>query len=621
MRRWLLAIPLLLVAIGLHLATRTTSGSPADGALNPGGDRTQAPEAQAPLPQAQVLAAQRENNGPPSPEQLAARSGDLIGSCIDHWSAAPVPDLTLKLRAAGETLATCTSDESGAFQASLGAEAFESIELASGSPWWLVAQEYVDGQHLLRLAPHDVGPFRARLVDAATGERIPEYVIRLEDSKGWGETLQSDGEGLIESSLLLARGSLKFHASSEETSNQFRNPVLATHEHTPRGASPPLVSLAIEIGPTYRVHLENPGGVPLANLRAYLAPPMWMEEVIGDSAEAFTVHPGKPNWVRFPRDAQWGEDSHLIIADTGGRWCGHSPVDLGPGRHEDPVHLRLERRLRFRGRVQDSDDEPVARTVIELIPVSADGLGPSRMANSNGLGNFLFENLAPGDYELFARHRQAGMRRMRVKVTDDSKDPLLVRLEPVPFAGDVAGTVRSLSGSYRDPLTVLLSPLGDIADEVPTRQIRVPWNEVGGSWEAPFRFEGVPHGKYELISLVMKGDYAIEPATTKLSPPAEQVDLVVRDDHPRFRIGFTVIDGDSGRWLKGAQLRLIDQAGMVIFEGNVTDWRPTRRFADGEEFDWKVHCPGFVSQRGKRAEFDARTSINPHYAIIQLIKD
>gem|GEM_PF-3588694 len=592
------------------------------GSLDPAGSASDPHVDPGPEPLPRVAAEPGERAAPAALDTTAdaPRQGWVRGSCVEHLNLAPLAGIELRFLAGDEVIATTRSEADGAFALEIPTE-FARIELAPGQGRWLVEREERGDEHLLRLAPRDLGPFRGRLVDAATDEPLPDYVVELVDARGWRRTLCSDGRGRLELSGLFARGPIEFRGCAEELGPERARRLLAVHEHRPAGASPPSVSIALPSGPTYRLRLEMPPGLTPTDLRASIAPRSWTLERVADYAETFPLRAGDPPWVRFPLEVVRAQEAQLVVTDAARRWSGQSPVEAGPGLHPSPVPLRLERRAYLRGRVVDDSGEAVPRAQVELARVGDSTSDGPRRTDSNGLGTFHFEGLEAGRYELFARHRRSGLGRLALEVGTETSEPVVLRLEAHDLAGDVAGLARSLSGSFRGPVLIELLPLGSTAELVPRRRLRPRWEEHGGAWEAPFRFEGVPRGRYELRSTAEEVEFVVEPRARELSPPAEGLDLLVRDDLPRYRLGLLVVDADSGRWIHGAQLRIVDAAGELAFEGTATHWGPPRRFADGEDFSWVLEHPGHVSQSGDRAAFDRRTTGHAHFAIFRLERE
>lgn len=628
------AIPLLVLALALATGLAWLLGRPqaAPGldawAPQEAGDPSTAPGRA--LPSAELLEGARLADGARGRHNGPNRSGRLRGRCVEHLNSAPLSGVGLRFAREGRTLAQVVSDargefsiESGALE--LGAAGFDEVEPRPPAGWWCVKQGLEEGPegalYVARFAPRDLGPLDATLVDRATSEPVPEYLVRIVDSEGWSETLLSDARGRVRSEALFARGRLEIHGCPEEFGGQWRAERLASHEHVPAGGAPPLAVIPIPIGPTYRLRLENPGRVPLGKLRAFLTSGAWVEQAFEARDEASLVHPGEAPWVRFQEAAPWLEDPQLVVTDTGGRWFGHAPVKADAGIHPEPVPLALERMFRLRGRVLDAQGEPVARAAVELAPLDAGADVSPRSATSNGRGLFLVESVRPGRWEVLARHPREGMGRREFVLEGESSAALEVRLEPYLVAGDVSGVVRSLSGEFRGPLTVYLVPSGELPQDAPRRTIRIAWKKQGEAYEGRFRFEGVAHGDYELIASLRGVAFDVLPGAQAVHPPAEGLELVVRDDRERRRLSFIVLDDETGAWLHEAQVRLLDGDGLLAYEGAAAGWSASRMFADDEPIEWRVTHPGYHATFGDRTKFEELCRGQRGFALVRLKKD
>ena len=552
--------------------------------------------------------------------ERSERSGALLGTCITYLDSAPLAGVALTFLHESEVVAVAYSDEGGSFEIELPGGGFDEVRVRAPAGWWCAEHGLRDDVYRVLLAPGDVGPLRATLVDRNTGERVPHYLLRLRDAEGWSETVKSDAQGRLQSEVYFTRGPIAVEVLPEEIGGQRSGYLAAYIEHVPGGNAPAWKSIALTVGATYRLDLDNPGLVPIKRLRAYLTTLRWVDLMVESPTAAASVREGELPWTRFSGPAAWVDDLYLVVTDSGGQWQGSALVHSKLGVQPEPVAIRLGRMLRVRGRVFDLRGEPVARADVTLTPMGGDAAGRERESSTNGTGLFLLEGVRPGAYELFVRHTRAGMATERIELTTESED-IKLTLEPYNVAGDVAGVVRSLSGGFRGDLTLSLRPAEGESGDLPARMIRVAWQEVGAGFEAPFRFEGVPTGRYHLETFLRQEDFDVSPSQQVVIPPDETLDILVRDDKPRFRMDFLVLDALTDEWLDESQVRILDSSGELAYEGPAMGWKAARLFAEGETMQWKVHHPGYHSKFGGRAEFDALTEDGDHTAVLKLEKD
>lgn len=546
--------------------------------------------------------------------------GALDVQCLESLTVTPVPGVRVRFLAEGQPLAAGRSDEQGRLAVVLEAPADEVlVEPPPG--WWCVRHGSKAGGYEVRLASSNRGPLRATLIDAATAEPIPEYVLVVRDGEGWSETLQSDAHGLLVGRTLFGPTTLALITAPEEFGASWVRPYrLALHEHRPQGATPPTARIAITVGPTYQLALDNPGEVPLADLRAYLTFEAWKHEVVDNRARAHAVRPGEAPWVRFPRSHRWSDPPYLVVADTGKRWVGHVRVESWEGRHEGLLPVKLERVVRVRGHVVDAEGNNVSRAQVELQPVGASGAAPRR-GTSNGPGNFFIDAVTPGSYELLVRHTTAGRARLRIEVDPANEELIDVVLEPFAFAGDISGVVRSLSGEFEGTLNLVLVPTEDADEDLAVRRIGLRWEEENGERLGRFRFETVADGTYELHATVRGRSYEVLPEIQALTPPREGLELVVRDDVERRQLHFLAVDEETADYLEGAHLRLVDSTGAIVFDGDPGELRELPRFAEGEAFEWKLEVEGYVPLSGDRRAFEELAGGSSMFAVIGMKRD
>ncbi len=624
------AVPLLALGLGLlslgawHLLDGepgARSAAEAPDALAPGEHgRAEGPQAPT-LPGAEAAGTRNQPETGAAPATDWLEGGLLPGLCVQHLNSAPLPGVAVTFLQGGAQRARATSNAEGRFRVELPPGGFDEVRVDPPAGWWCVSRELKEDGYRVRLAPGKLGPLRGLLLDEVTHEPVPHYVVRVVGAGDWSETVESDAEGRFQTGVLFARGLLQIFGGAEEFGGLWSGQRLARHEHVPAGAAPPRAPIPIPIGPTYSLRLEKPASLALSELRAYLTGAAWLEEAseaVGDSSR---VRPAELPWVRFQEADPWLEEPQLVVTDTGGRWFGHAAVDASPGIHKEPVTIELQPMLRLRGRVFDAEGEPVARARVEFSPAEHGVRGAVRETTSNGRGLFIIESLRPGRYQVFARHSRAGMARETVELSEQGPEEVAVHLEPYLVAGDVSGVVRSLSGEFRGPTSLHLSPQGPSEGDLPARSLRLQWERAGTDFQAPFRFEGVAHGQYELLITIRGASFDVEPVRQEFAPPRAGLEILVRDDKPRRRPRFMVLDAATGAWLHEARVRVLDEQGRLAYEGSGVDGNAGRMFAKDEPFQWKVTHPGYHPAYGDRAAFDELSRESRYHAVVRLETD
>lgn len=527
-----------------------------------------------------------------------------------------LPGARFELSSDGQLLASATTGPDG--RATLPARGSTQADVEPPAGYWvqrLLERETAAGPLLVaRLAPDTHGPLRALLVDAAAGDPLPAYILRLASPEGWTETLESDAEGRLESQVLFPAGTLELRSTEEECGHERGGWTLARIDFQPAGAEPPLLRIPIEVGPIYELSLRGWEGRPLAHLSAHLISEDWAWEIDAEVDPGARVREGERPWVRFSEDLSWLDSPRLVLLGPNGRWRGVASVDAGSGRHPSPVPITLERLATVRARVLDGKGAELARAELELEGLMPGGL--LRWGSSNGRGRVAFEGLPAGSYALRAVHPTGGSLETRLDLGLGQELERELVLEPYEDGGEVSGVVRSESGTFAGTCVAILTPRGESG--APRRTQSLGWQRVGGSLEARFRFLAVAREDYELRLALPRDAYEVSPALLELSPPELGADFVIEDSREVFRLTFYPVDATTGRWLGEAHLVVRGEGGALLYEGTASGWESPRAFAEEEELTWRLSKPGYITERGDRAAFTARGRAHLRTAVVRL---
>ncbi|MCB9916426.1 MAG: carboxypeptidase regulatory-like domain-containing protein [Planctomycetes bacterium] len=514
------------------------------------------------------------------------------------------------------------SDAQGDFAIDCAPSALTEVRVTPPAEHWTLEHGFVEREdgplYRARFAPLTHGPLLARLVDASTGEALPEYVVRVAGSEGWSEVLVSDAAGLARSAVLFPAGVLAFHATVEERGETAFDDLLATAEFQPRGAEPEALRVGLPSGPTYTLQLELPATLSSDRLSAHLVEGVRAWDLDAEIEVGQPLRGGATPWVRFAWNASWMDEARLVLLGPGGRWRGEAPVDTSPGRHREPVHIRVEAMAALRGRVLDAEGAPVARAELELD--GGDARAPqSRWTETNGRGMFTLEGLPEGSYVLTAVHDVAGSLTTRVDVSLVDGERRDFTLDPYAVGGEVTGTVRSLSGEFDAIGFVYLQPLQEPGEKpLPRRRQELRWERVGVDYVAAFRFRSVARARYSLGLSLPGSPYLAEPETCEVTPPSLAHEFLVRDDKEFHRLSFYPVDAGTGEYLRDVHLVMKDAQGEETYSGPLSHWYGSRLYAEDEVLTWTLTKSGYLVASGNRRAFDGEAYYNRRTAIVRM---
>ncbi len=602
---WVLLLALLLVVLGV-LALQLSSESGALEALAPEADAEGLSWSQRGLEDEVGLA--------PAPSDVSERPAtqrDQLTSFTgraEHWlTDESLPPASFVFRTTDERVEV-RSQADGSFEVPLDPLTLVEVEVQAPLGFWTLEhglEESAQGPlYRARFAPSSIGPFRARLVDEATREPLPEYVVKVCGVEDWSEVVVTDAQGLFQTEVLFPAGPLQLMASEEERGVYAADfSSLAQLEFVPTGAKPPLVTLGIRSGPTFTLIVDKPSELELKQLTAYVIGAAWVEDIDTEVEFGRSLHPGPPVWVRFVQDPKGMRDPQLVLLGPGGRWRGLVAIDGRPGWHADPLHIAVKRMAGLRGRVVDARGEGVPRAKLELSFLDGE-LPIGHRALSNGRGNFAFETLPTGAYSLTISHQFSGSLTTALHLTEHDEERQRFELEPFVVGGAVSGTVSSVTGEFRGGGTMILRPLpGEDTKVLPRRSQQLEWRREGAVYVAHFEFSAVADARFGLSLSLPRHPFESSPKVHEIQPPALGLEFVVHDDREVFKLNFNAFDDSTKEWLSGVHLKLTGARGEEIYSGLMSGWMSERAFAEDESFTWELSKAGYITERGDHSAF------------------
>jgi RNA polymerase sigma-70 factor (ECF subfamily) len=464
------------------------------------------------------------------------------------------------------------------------------------------------------VAPDPGARWQATIVDAATGEPLPEYALELRAGEHI-ESLATDGDGRVRTERRYRTGAFEVKpvddprlaldraaaTGMELAREEVWIPVAFDEaEGTPR-------ELPVEVGPTYELDLRSERDVDPDELRAVvLGHGISFRDTIGSfyGAPVRGADDGAPAWVRFmplptamlPRTAPW----RLEVYARDGFWFGAAEVDSIVGRSREPVVVELQARGRVVGTVRDDAGAPVAGVPVQLRPVDAAGEGVR--GATDAAGRFALEWAPAADYRLAiepSRHEPEA-RDVRVRALETQE--VDVRLRARAIAGDVRGRIVSSTGTYANPCFVLLDGRGP---GTPDMNRELEWFEEDGRMVGAFAFEDLPTGEYVVSVLSMLDKYPWSPSKLTVRPPATELLFEVADDLPTAHVTFEVVDAETGEPVEPFTLSYsANGAGSIAIGGLGASGPHLADFPDGGELMWVVVAEGYASAFGDEADFD-----------------
>ncbi len=475
-------------------------------------------------------------------------------------------------------------------------------------------------------------PLLAKLVDAQTGEPIPEFLIQIRNPRtpSSEERVVTDHGGRFQSSGDLETGRLELLLADDPS-----QPRRIEYEHSFDDHPRTEKVIQVPIGPTYRLDLELPAGVSAEDLHATFLRPA--SSGLREFHRAFAEDPESPAalfygpiltseglepkarlrtgelpWVRFGYSPIWqaglGQASayELSVRSEDGLWSGSAFVTSVVGVYPEAVPIQLVRQGAISGLVSNLDGRPVPTAWIRLC---APGAGPSlREVGADRKGRFSFQGLPPGDYRVQIESDRYQDWIATVRVAPGSSTDLKATVTGKGMLGKVAGVLRSRTGHHRSKGVIV--GLKSLTDPNLFLVKTVGYRKREGEYVAPFSFDEVPLDEYELT---------IKPLDNMLwsrrrmivSVPAVGIEFICEDDVATYELDFRAIDAKTNQ--------PIEPIWTIVWQGDPLDdvrldddWETGlyKGVPEGASLRWILRAEGYRLAMGDesslRSEGDLR---------------
>ena len=537
----------------------------------------------------------------------------LSGRVLDASSRAPLAEFGVVARVGGEVLAETSSDARGRFTFATGEADELALRVLAPYGWFVldvprkVRRNARGGfDEVVFLArPAGLAPLRLRLVDERTGEGVPHYFLRIGLADGARSPAWSNAEGVVVSEHPLREGTVLLFgydivhpdlATTDSEPHWYRE-----HHHAPREGTSEVEELRIPVGPTYLLELDAPAAAPrerlLARLgtRAFRFPSLESARAAG----AAVVRTGAQPWVRFPPSVYpHAAPGVLTLFSSDGRWRGEAPVSTRLGVHPGTIAVSLERCATILGRAVDPTGAALPATEVELYAFDNNG-GLLRVAAQRAGGNGLFEFplLTAGRYWVrgTTAHARPAERELRLSSSEDLEFDLV--LHPRPADAAVRGRVvtdRKLGA--RQVELVLRAGAAKFERKL----------ELSADGDAPFAFEGLVAGEYELTASVEWGDEDYQLSQQRrVSAPSSEVLLQFDGPEAWLAIELRARDRQTGESLS-AYVDVTPRCDVYDFSADISAFSKRTDFLfaplDGADATWRVECPGYAPAWGPLSE-------------------
>lgn len=606
-RAVLIAILLALGALVVWFASTTAATRTREAASTDGVDRTisAAPE---------VLsdsARPRENSESNASRRSTAERRGIDVIVLNALTRAPLEDFDAELSEAGAVLDQATSDRAGTAHLSSPPENGAWLSIAAPDGWNVDqrvrrVQPTADGRaQVIEVLARESGRarVRARLVDDATFEPVPFYMVQIGAADGSHESVVSDAEGRFVSAQTYGECTLELLCldvvEPEVGMNERRVDHTVSVNHVPRDDETDELELAIPVGPTYHLTLEGPDDVRAGPLFATLR---WMHVDISPPRQVTETHVRRTprEWVRFRPERRMLPNSDypvaLVIASKDGRWNGESKID--PTLSVSDVTVRLEARAGVMVRVLDPAREPIANARVSIAPHRGLGAAPpidEQLSSGNGLAEFTL--LAPGFYQAEALSPAHERNSVRFELTADERTDVELILNDARLDGEISGRVE-LEPTH-NASSVRLT-LYSRRPEGRRFEMDIPLVARDEGPRGTFVFRGVPPGDYALSARTPNFDM-LEPKRAMVSTGARDIVFrsPARSPEPQVstELEFRLFDALDGKPLDRTFLRSLhpddEDWGELRLRSRPLTWSIERVFDPLER--WIVGAPGHRS--------------------------
>lgn len=394
-----------------------------------------------------------------------------------------------------------------------------------------------------------------RLVDAATGEPLPEYTFELLVPGGKPISVTTDAQGAFVTSAALRPGPLR--ARFTEASRAWRT---IDELRLGEDGTPEPLALRVESGPTYRIVLSPPTTVPVEE---------YAPRIESRTSEGWKRAPGRIGgitspaggvpWVRFgpiPMDSD--SETRLVFDSRDGVWRGRADVQPGLGIHGGVVTIPMKAFASIHVTVRNPEGNALEDALVEWVVEGAER--PNRSTTRDD-GESKFERIASEVGTLRVRKVRFIDQDIVMTPAIGERTELDVVLTPAPSAGSISGTVLSDSGTYSRDVTIHLLPRGNGREAL--RQISVPvnWTGTAGARVGRFQFDDLPVGTWR-ISVAEFDWYEWEPRAMEVEAPLSGVEFRVHDGVLVADLVFEAVDPE-GREVRDFQVRLVSNSDAL----------------------------------------------------------
>ena len=461
--------------------------------------------------------------------------------------------------------------------------------------------EEVHGTSIAEPAP-DSARVRGLLTDAATGEPLPHYLLRVRDARGKQEDVFTDDVGRYTTASAMPSGTVRIRPLDGAVHPRSL-PEIA-REHAVRENTAPDIDLAVASGPTFRFALTPPDAAPPTEFRAdlQLAGPDSNGKLGDEPLRVPWI--GDAPWVRFaPIDEPYERAKSVDLRSRDGLWMGSGKVAAIRGVVPELVEIRLAARAVLEGHVVDDAGDPVAEATVTLRLNPSDP-APQRWGFTDAKGHYRFDFLREGSGVLVVRSLRHALEEANVRFPAShiaTQDFILARL---PSPGDVRARLESETGRYDSVVELELWAVDgptSTGGMNPRTRLKVQWEETDGRKVGVVRFTGLPAGKFQM-NLTDPSWFHWDPQTAVVSPPSE-TRFLVRDDLALAQFAFRVHDSDNGAALSGAAARM-DVANGASFTRKIEgETVVLDRFPLERGFRWRIDMIGYVHAAGDEKAF------------------
>jgi hypothetical protein len=447
--------------------------------------------------------------------------------------------------------------------------------------------------------------FRGRVLDARTGEPVGRLRIQA-----GGTAIHVDEWGAFAVVLPLADD-----VRVLQVLDDFRNGLVATLERKEIESLAGESILRVPIGPTYRLRIVGLEPESTDELVARLV------ERRADGRELAGIWlpiPGLPQtylrldqpWPENGEGSQYQVQVHTVDGDLSGT---SALLDRAIGVYPGVVEVELARSAGIlHGRVVDREGRPQPRARVVALPFSSSmpSNSPSAWpeASADAEGKFRFRPLAPGVFEILARPAVAGVSaRLRVDLQPGERDLGDLIVEPIVAVGSIRGYLEIPTGgrfSRSDRVR-----LHAVDGRTPDRFTEVDYPPVPRSrrsdppTSAPFAFDGLPAGEYEL-TIVSPFGFSWSPARALVTAPATDV-VFAREDVPRENLCVDVEDAASHAPIEGFSYSVRVSGSPLPAADEGVGGTFCVSVPVHAEVEWRVWAEGYRTARLPRERFTA----------------